>query len=61
MILDGIKISQEIQNKLKPRIDYLIKNNNRPGLGIILIGENIESTTYINMKQKNYIIIVISH
>ena len=51
-ILDGKKLSEEIQEELKPRINILLENNKRPGLGVVLVGNLIESETYVNMKQK---------
>ena len=51
-ILNGKEVSEKIRDDLKPRIQSLIQKNNRPGIGIILIGDNIESKTYVNMKQK---------
>ena len=51
-ILDGIKVSNQIKNELKSRIQSLINKKIRPGLGVILIGDNIESKTYVSMKQK---------
>ena len=41
-LLDGKKVSNKIKDELKPRINLLIQINNRPGLGIILVGDNIE-------------------
>lgn len=52
-LLDGKKVSNKIKDELKPRINLLIQINNRPGLGIILVGDNIESKIYINMKEKS--------
>ena len=43
---------EKIKEDLKPRIQALIRKNNRPGIGIVLIGDNVESKTYVNMKQK---------
>ena len=51
-ILDGKKVSEKIQNNLKHRINTLLENNKRPGLGVILVGDKVESETYVNMKQK---------
>ena len=51
-ILDGKKLSEKIQEELKPRIEMLLENKIRPGLGVILIGNKIESETYVNMKHK---------
>ncbi len=51
-ILDGTKVSNEIKDELKDEVDTLVSKNIRPGLGVILVGENIESVTYVNMKKK---------
>ena len=51
-VLDGKQLSEKIQNQLKPRIDELLNHKIRPGLGVILVGDNIESETYVNMKCK---------
>ena len=52
ILLDGKKISQEIQYDLQERIDKLLKIKRRPGLGIILVGNNPASISYVNMKKK---------
>ncbi len=52
MILDGKQLSNEILSQLKKRVELLIHSNSRPGLGVILVGDNKESITYVNMKQK---------
>ena len=46
-LLDGKEVSNKIKDELKPRINLLIQINNRPGLGIILVGDNIESKIYV--------------
>lgn len=51
-ILDGKKLSEEIQHSLKKRVEILKHNNIIPGLAIILVGENPESLNYIKYKQK---------
>ena len=52
MILDGKKVSYEIIDKLKPRIDTLIQSGHRPCLSVILVGDNPDSETYVTMKCK---------
>tara|TARA_B100000575_G_scaffold288170_1_gene287748 strand:+ start:64 stop:945 length:882 start_codon:yes stop_codon:yes gene_type:complete len=52
-IIDGTKVSGELKHSLKPRIQSLLEQNIRPGLGVILVGDNIESKTYVSMKHKN--------
>ena len=51
-ILDGKRLSEKIQVELKPRIEMLVADKIRPGLGVILVGDNVESETYVNMKYK---------
>ena len=52
ILLDGKKLANEINSSLKSRIQNLHENNIFPGLGILLIGDNKESLTYIRMKKK---------
>ena len=40
-IIDGTKVSGELKHSLKPRIQSLLEQNIRPGLGVILVGDNI--------------------
>jgi 5,10-methylene-tetrahydrofolate dehydrogenase/methenyl tetrahydrofolate cyclohydrolase len=49
MILNGSELSKKIKDDLKIKIDKL---DTKPGLGIILIGDNIESKIYVEMKKK---------
>ncbi|MBT4209519.1 MAG: bifunctional 5,10-methylenetetrahydrofolate dehydrogenase/5,10-methenyltetrahydrofolate cyclohydrolase [Candidatus Komeilibacteria bacterium] len=48
-ILDGIKIGQQIQQKIK---EDLAKKNIRPGLAVILVGEDAPSQLYVSKKKK---------
>lgn len=52
-ILDGSKVSCEIKDKLKIKVDKLKEVNVTPGLSVILVGDNIESVTYVTMKKKS--------
>ena len=52
-ILDGKGLAEKIQTQLQPRIETLMNDSKiRPGLGVILVGDNIESETYVAMKCK---------
>ena len=51
-ILDGKRLAETIQDELKPRINTLLENNKMPGLGVILVGDKVESETYVTMKHK---------
>ncbi len=52
IIIDGKKISGEIIERLKPRIQKLKKKNINPTLAIILVGNNPSSKIYVTNKQK---------
>ncbi len=49
MILNGKEVALKIENNLKER---LRKYNNKPVLATIIVGNRIESITYVNMKLK---------
>lgn len=54
LILDGKKLSNEIKDNLRKKID---KYDKKPGLAIILIGNKSDSKIYVKMKKKacNYV------
>ena len=52
ILLDGKKLSYEIDTKIKERVIQLKKRNINPGIGILLVGDNLESKKYISMKEK---------
>jgi len=51
-IIDGKKISSEIKENLKEKIEDLKGKGIVPGLAAILVGENPASQIYVNMKAK---------
>jgi methylenetetrahydrofolate dehydrogenase (NADP+)/methenyltetrahydrofolate cyclohydrolase len=51
-IIDGKKISSEIKENLKEKIENLKKKEIVPGLAAILAGDNPASQVYVNMKAK---------
>jgi len=51
-ILDGKKISTEILNELKIRIERLRKKNIVPGLATVLVGKDPASQVYVSQKIK---------
>jgi methylenetetrahydrofolate dehydrogenase (NADP+)/methenyltetrahydrofolate cyclohydrolase len=52
-LLDGKKLSNSIKDRLKLDVLTLKKDKNIvPGLAVILIGEDLASKTYVNMKSK---------
>ena len=51
-ILDGRKLSTEIREELKGRVDKLKEKGITPGLAGILVGEDPGSASYIGLKEK---------
>lgn len=49
MLLSGRRLSRSIQYAIKKEVDHY---RNKPGLGIILVGDNPDSKIYVNSKQK---------
>ncbi|MDQ2841023.1 MAG: bifunctional methylenetetrahydrofolate dehydrogenase/methenyltetrahydrofolate cyclohydrolase, partial [Acidobacteriota bacterium] len=52
VVLDGKKISREIQEELRPRIGVLEAEGKTPGLAVILVGDNPASQIYVRNKIK---------
>lgn len=52
MVLDGKKIADSIERDLKKKAHALLAKGVRPGLGIVLIGDNPASTLYVSLKEK---------
>lgn len=51
-LIDGKKISAEIQSKIKLEVDELKQKGITPGLAVVLVGNNPASKVYVSMKQK---------
>lgn len=51
-LINGKEIANDIYTELSNKIKYLEVNNITPGLAVILIGNRIDSQTYVNMKEK---------
>jgi methylenetetrahydrofolate dehydrogenase (NADP+)/methenyltetrahydrofolate cyclohydrolase len=52
LVLDGRKISQQIRDELRPRINALIEKGHVPGLAVVLVGDNPASQIYVRNKVK---------
>jgi methylenetetrahydrofolate dehydrogenase (NADP+) / methenyltetrahydrofolate cyclohydrolase len=52
MALDGRRISREIQDELRPRMEALGARGITPGLAVVLVGENPASQIYVRNKIK---------
>ncbi len=51
-IIDGKKISEEIRGELKSEVESLASKGVRPGLGVILAGEDPASQVYVRNKER---------
>ena len=51
-LIDGKSISADIRNELKHRINDLNKNGIIPGLGVILVGDDPASKSYVSAKER---------
>lgn len=51
-IIDGKKLAKEIQGKVTTEVAELAKNGKKPGLAVVLVGDNQASRTYVRNKQK---------
>ena len=51
-ILDGKALSADMREELKTRIDPLQANGVKPGLGVLLVGEDPASRSYVTAKEK---------
>lgn len=49
-ILDGKAVNQQILEELKPRIERLAREKRKPGLAVILVGNNPASEIYVRNK-----------
>jgi methylenetetrahydrofolate dehydrogenase (NADP+)/methenyltetrahydrofolate cyclohydrolase len=50
IILDGLRVANEIKEDLKQRVEKLQKQGIQPCLATILVGDNPSSVTYVRMK-----------
>ena len=48
-IIDGKKISETILNEIKEKVKEI---DFSPGLAVVIVGERIDSKTYVKMKKK---------
>lgn len=52
MILDGKKVAAHVREQVAKRARKLIDKGTRPGLGVIRVGEDAASATYVRNKQR---------
>ncbi|CAK20793.1 bifunctional methylenetetrahydrofolate dehydrogenase/methenyltetrahydrofolate cyclohydrolase FolD [Listeria welshimeri] len=51
-IIDGEKLAKEIQERVTTEVAELAKIDKKPGLAVVLVGDNQASRTYVRNKQK---------
>jgi methylenetetrahydrofolate dehydrogenase (NADP+)/methenyltetrahydrofolate cyclohydrolase len=52
-IIDGTAIAQKVRDEVKEKVAKRIaEGKSQPGLATVLVGERIDSATYVSMKQK---------
>ena len=51
-IIDGKEIAKEIRAEIKEKVAALVARGVRPGLGVILVGEDPASVSYVTGKEK---------
>ena len=51
-LLDGKIMAAELESELKSRVDRLVAEGTRPGLIVILVGDDPASQTYVSNKEK---------
>ncbi|HNZ36108.1 MAG TPA: bifunctional 5,10-methylenetetrahydrofolate dehydrogenase/5,10-methenyltetrahydrofolate cyclohydrolase [Candidatus Marinimicrobia bacterium] len=53
-LINGVEIAQKVKDDLRPRIDRLKQKGITPGLAVVLVGDNLASQSYVNMKAKAF-------
>lgn len=51
-VLDGVRVRDEIQKEVRPRVERLAAAGSAPGLAVILVGSNPASEIYVRNKVK---------
>jgi len=52
-LIDGTAIAQSVRDEVKEKVaKRLAEGKSQPGLATVLVGERIDSATYVSMKQK---------
>lgn len=52
-IIDGKRIAAEVGQELKARVEALVSHGIMPGLGVVLVGDDPASVSYVNSKSKS--------
>ncbi len=51
-LLDGKAIAQDIRERLRGKVEELTGQGAQPGLGVVLVGSDPASTSYVNAKER---------
>ena len=51
-IIDGKEVSIYIKEKIRAEVELMSKTGRRPGLAVILVGDDPASHVYVNNKKK---------
>lgn len=51
-IIDGKEIAEEIRAELQKEVDLLKESGSTPGLGVVLVGEDPASVSYVRSKER---------
>jgi methylenetetrahydrofolate dehydrogenase (NADP+)/methenyltetrahydrofolate cyclohydrolase len=51
-IIDGLKLAHHIRTQLRERVERLAKAGSRPGLAVLLIGDEAASAVYVRNKER---------
>ena len=51
-IIDGNVIAREVRSEWKIRADNLVRKGTRPGLAVVIVGDNPASSIYVRNKAK---------
>ncbi|MCM3637446.1 bifunctional methylenetetrahydrofolate dehydrogenase/methenyltetrahydrofolate cyclohydrolase FolD [Sporosarcina luteola] len=52
-IIDGVAIGKELRGEIKQGVGILVESGCKPGLAVILVGEDPASQTYVKNKEKS--------
>jgi methylenetetrahydrofolate dehydrogenase (NADP+)/methenyltetrahydrofolate cyclohydrolase len=51
-LLDGAATARAIREELRPRVEALVARGSRPGLGVLLVGDDPASAVYVRSKTR---------
>ena len=52
-LIDGQAIAQKVRDEVKVKVaERIAAGKSQPGLATVLVGERVDSATYVSMKQK---------